>query len=774
MAASAPPRGDVRQRRPFSGVRGVWLVYAAMGGLLAVYLVLLLLRTDAADSTWCGWLVDSFEAAAALLCIARGLRRRPGRWIALTLGLGALGWALGDIAITAESLGGAEPSVPSVADGFYLLFFPLTYVAIVLAMRGEVRRLSTPSWLDGGVAGLGAAAVCAEFAFHTVLKHAGGGGLAVATSLIYPVGDLLLLALIMGGTAVLSGRRKMPWVLLAGGVALNVIGDTVALFGADDPSKLLGHTVDAMAWPAALLLISMSVWLRPRPSNPLLLQKPGGFALPGLAAISGLVILVAGSVSDPNLIAVALACATLVLVGIRLAVSVAGLRTLTEERLHQSITDELTGLGNRRYLFRVLDAFFAEQAQLDVAPRSLAFLFLDLNRFKEINDSFGHPAGDELLRQLGPRLNVALRACDALVRLGGDEFAVVLIDIDADGAIAVAERVAASLDEPFDLEVVRATVGASIGIAVAPQDATDSAGLLWCADVAMYRAKSSGAAYALYDHDLDDEGHQWRLIEELRLAVAGGQLVLHYQPQLDLHRGEVQAVEALVRWPHPRLGLIAPAKFLPIAEEAGLMDALTRWVLTQALQQCAAWRAEGRAMTVAVNVSPSSLLEPGFTDLVSESLNSCQLPPDALIIEITETSVVADFERSNQVITTLRQLGVIVSIDDFGAGFTSLAHLSSLAVGELKLDRTFITGLGIDGDRDRDLQLVRATIELGHAMGLRVVAEGIEDAATLELLSELGCDLAQGYYICTPKPADEITFRPYDEGPVPLAAGTSG
>jgi diguanylate cyclase (GGDEF)-like protein len=738
----------------------VWIAFAAMGGLLAIYLVLLVLRTSAADSTWCGWLVDGFEAAASALCIACGLTRRPGRWIALTLGLGSMAWALGDFAITIESLHGAEPAVPSAADAFYIFFFPLTYVAIVLAMRGEVRRLSTPSWLDGGVAGLGAAAVCAEFAFHTVLKHAGGDGLAVATNLTYPVGDLLLLALIVGGSAVLSGRRKMPWVLLASGVAINVIGDTFALFGADDPSNLLGHTCDAMAWPASLLLISMSVWLRARPTNPLLMQKPGGFALPGLAATAGLVILVAGAVSHPNLIAVGLACATLVLVGVRLAVSVAGLRTLTEQRLHQSLTDELTGLGNRRYLFQVLDAFFAEQSQLDVEPRSLSFLFLDLNHFKEINDSFGHPAGDELLRQLGPRLNTALRACDALVRLGGDEFAVVLIDIDADGAVAVANRIAESLMEPFDLDVVRAAVGASIGIAVAPHDADDSAGLLWCADVAMYRAKSAGAAYALYDQDLDDEGHQWRLVEELRLAIATGQLVLHYQPQLDLQSGQVRAVEALVRWPHPRLGLIAPVKFLPIAEEAGLMGELTRLVLTKALLQCAAWRAEGRDVSVAVNVSPSSLLEPGFINLVTDSLRAQQLPPEALIIEITETSVVADFERSNQVIGTLREVGVIVSIDDFGAGFTSLAHLSSLAVGELKLDRAFITGLGIGGERHRDLQLVRATIELGHTMGLRVVAEGIEDAETLQLLVGLGCDLAQGYYISTPKPADELEFTP--------------
>ena len=439
--------------------------------------------------------------------------------------------------------------------------------------------------------------------------------------------------------------------------------------------------------------------------------------------------------------------------------------------MRQSITDDLTGLGNRRYLFQVLDAFFAEQIDPQAPARELAFLFIDLDHFKEINDSFGHPAGDELLRQLGPRLTEALRKSDALVRLGGDEFAVVLMDADAAAAATAAERISASLNQPFDLGVVQARVGASIGIALSPVDATDSAGLVWCADVAMYRAKAGGVSSALYEQELDDDGHRWRLLEELRSAVTHGELVLHYQPQLDLSSGEVTTVEALVRWQHPRLGLIPPLKFLPLAEEAGLMGDLTRWVLASALEQCAAWRASGRSIAVAVNVSATNLVDPGFVELVSELLGSCDLPGDALIIELTETTVITDFERSKLVIEELRALGLIVSIDDFGAGFTSLAHLSSLAVRELKLDRVFITGLGTADQRDRNLQLVRATIDLGHTMGLRVVAEGIEDSATLELLSELGCDIAQGYYISKPRPAEELFFRAHTDPPAvaPLA-----
>jgi diguanylate cyclase (GGDEF)-like protein len=771
MVTTAPARRGTRSRWDRSAGTHIWLAYAFLGLLLATYFVLLLIRHGAESTLIDGWGASGFEVVAAALCIVRGLQRRPGRLIALMLGLGALAWALGDVTLTAMSLGGSEPPVPSIADVFYILFYPLTYVGVVLAMRGEVRRLSTPSWLDGAVAGLGAAALCAAFAFHTILQSAGGKALEVATNLAYPVGDLLLLALIVGGSAVLSGRRRTPWLLLASGITINVVGDTFNLFGATGASDRLGNVSDAIAWPASILLISMSVWLRPRPSDPLVLQKPTGFVLPGLAAVAGLAILVAGTVGQPNPVAIVLATATLVVVGIRLAVSVAGLRTLTQERLRLSITDDLTGLGNRRYLFQILDAFFAEPLDPQSPPRRLAFLFLDLDHFKEINDSFGHPAGDELLRQLGPRLTAALRDSDALVRLGGDEFAVVLMDADATAAATAAERISASLDQPFDLGVVQARVGASIGIALSPDDATDSARLVWCADVAMYRAKAGGVSSALFEQELDDDGHRWRLLEELNTAVTQDQLVLHYQPQLDLSTGEILTVEALVRWQHPQLGLIPPLKFLPLAEEAGLMGALTTRVLSKALEQCAAWRRSGREISVAVNISATNLVDPGFAELVGELLDSYELPGDALVIELTETTVITDFERSKLVIEELHALGLIVSIDDFGSGFTSLAHLSSLAVHELKLDRVFITGLGTGEQRDRDLQLVRATIDLGHTMGLRVVAEGIEDSATLELLSQLGCDIAQGYYISKPRPAEELSFRAHTEPPAlaPLA-----
>ena len=753
--------------------RGLWVAYALMALLLVGYLASLIVRGPGRSSELLdGWSVDGFEMLAAALCIVRGFTRRPGRAVALTLGFGLFMWASGDIALTVESLGGVTPSTPSLADAFYLGFYPLTYVAAVTFMRGEVRRLATPSWLDGAVASVGTASVCAAFAFERVLHLAGGTSAATATNLAYPVGDVLLLSLVVGGSTVMSGRRKAPWLLMAAGMAINALGDTASLFGTSFGASRLGFIFDAIAWPTSMLVLSMSVWLRPHPSDLQILRKPALFVIPGLSAACALVVLFVGNLHTTSRLALGLATAALLLVGIRLVVSVREMRSLSAERRHQSVTDELTGLGNRRYLFTVLDAFFADYDVTAAQPRSMAFLFLDLNHFKEINDTFGHPAGDKLLKQLGPRLSACLREADLPIRLGGDEFVVVLVDGDVGYATAVAQRLTDRLAEPFVLDTARVHIGASIGIALAPTDATDAASLLWCADVAMYRAKLAGTPFAIYQPDLDKNGNRLLLLDELRTAIDERQLVLHYQPQLDLRTGRIVAVESLLRWAHPRLGIVPPLEFLPLAEEAGLMGAITTLVLTSALAQCSAWRNAGDPLSVAVNISPANLLDPRFTDIVRDLLASHQVPAEALVMEITETTVISHFDRSRSVIQELWDQGIVVSIDDFGAGFTSLAHLSSLAVKELKLDRIFIAALTGD-DSGRALDLVRATINLGHALGLRIVAEGIEDHATLELLSDLGCDLGQGNFISQPKPAHQLTLTPKQAGSqLPKQAGS--
>jgi diguanylate cyclase len=737
--------------------RGVRIVYGVMGVLLLAYFVSLIVRGPSQSVAIVdGWGVAAFEVVASALCIWRALGSRR-RTIPLMLGLGILSWSIGDTVLTAESAGGGTPSVPSLSDLFWLGFYPIVYVALVLMTRKHVNRMGATTWLDGAVAGLGAAALCACFAFNTVLQSVGGNAATVATDLAYPIGDGLLLILVVGGTAIIPGRKNPQWLLIACAIAIAAIGDTFNLFASSGATSHLGTILNGIAWPCAILLISMAVWVRPRQTNPLASSGTAGFLLPGLGACAGLSILLVDTLHQVTPVAIGLATATLLTVGVRLAVSVRGLRFLTEKRHRQAITDELTGLGNRRQLFHLLDAFFADHADPETIDRQLSLLYVDLDHFKEVNDSFGHTAGDEVLRQLGPRLTSHLRGTDVLVRVGGDELAVLIMDAGSEYAVTVAQRLIAELEEPFALDALNVRVGASIGIASAPLDATDSVALLRCADLAMYRAKVGPSPYETYRHNIDDDGNRLRLVDELREAIEGGRLDVHYQPQVDLVTGEISAMEALVRWPHPRLGLVAPLDFLPLAEEAGLMRSLTALVLERAVKQCAAWHAGGRRLTVSVNVSATNLLDPGFSNSVMAALARHDLCASALILEITETTIIRDFERCKLVIMQLRNLGLGVSIDDFGAGVTSLAYLGSLAVNELKLDRSFLTRLGT-GDTERNLDLVRATIALGHKLNMRVVAEGIEDLGALDLLAAIGCDMAQGYFISQPMPADDLAL----------------
>jgi diguanylate cyclase (GGDEF)-like protein len=751
-AAGAHARDRQGGRAPAT----VRVAYALLGVLLLAYLATLIIRPAGAYTTWMdGWAVDAFEVVACAFAFARAVGGRHGRGVALAIALSMLMWTLGDIAFTIESLHGAEPATPSVADVFYVAFYPTAYLALVLLLRRDSSRLVPATWLDGGVAGLGAAALCAAFAFHSIQHLAGGGPGELATELAYPIGDVLLLAMAVGGSVLVAAPRGGAWRMVALGCAVNAIGDGLDVF---TPSSHFGGIVDGIAWPTALVLMSMAVWMRRGRAEVLGHPAAPGFLLPGLGAASGIAILVVGSMRSVDPVAVGLATATLLVVCVRLGLSVGSLRRLTEARHRQAVTDQLTGLGNRRRLTAVLEGFFADHADPATPPRTLAFLFIDLDHFKEVNDSFGHTAGDQLLAQIGPRFERCLGGEDLLVRIGGDELAVVLLESNLDHALAVAARLSASLEEPFALDMVSVRIGASIGVALAPQQAAGPAELMQAADKAMYRSKQAGTAFEVFDPELDVERDRLRMVDDLRAAIAGGDLELHYQPEIDLRNGAITAVEALVRWHHPRHGDIPPLEFLPLAEEGNLMRPLTSFVLDQALAQCARWRSEGRALSVAVNVSATNIMDAGFADLVRHHLDRHGLPPAALVVEITETTVISDFERCRRVTAELAALGCVVSIDDFGAGFTSLPLLSRLAVGELKLDRAFLRGLAeVGGERDR--ALVRATIDLAHDLGLKVVAEGVEEPSTLDLLGTVGCDLAQGFHIGRPTPATGLRFE---------------
>ena len=701
-------------------------------------------------------LVDAFEVILALGCLARALRRGPGRTVPLLLGAGLLAWALGDIAWTLES----SPSTPSIADAFYLVFYPLACVALLLFLRsqvgqGQVRR---NAWLDGAMAGLGVAAICTACTLDTIVGAIGGTKASIAVNLAYPIGDLILLALAIGAVVIVP-RHPARLLLFAAGCVLMAIGDTIYLYQSSAGTYRVGTPLD-LTWPAAMLALSGSVWLRSTrnaPRSPFVERAPRLFVL-GLVSVASFVILVLGNLRHVSPVALGLAGATLMVAAARMALSLREQRALNESRQHQAVTDELTGLGNRRRLLDELEGALAALSHGGPQAGSLALLLIDLDHFKEINDSFGHQTGDALLRQIGPRIRRVVRHNDVVTRLGGDEFAVVLHGADVSKATKVAQRISTLLEEPIDVGTSSLHVGASIGVALAPEHALNATDLLHRADIAMYRAKNERGSFDIYEAALDDETDRYALIEDLRAAMADGLLALHYQPEIDLRTGEVATVEAFLRWPHPTLGLIPPEHLLALAGESGLLRPLTTWVFEQAIGDCARWWREGHQVAVAVNLLATDLLDSALPRRVGELLESAGLGPEALVLEITEEMVMADLTRSKRVIESLAGAGIIVSIDDFGTGFSSLSHLSDLAVGEVKLDRTFTSRLQLGDAGGRDEDLVGSIIDLGHALGLRVVAEGIERLGFIGVLAALGCDLGQGYVIQAPCRAVDIDF----------------
>lgn len=449
-----------------------------------------------------------------------------------------------------------------------------------------------------------------------------------------------------------------------------------------------------------------------------------------------------------------------------LVVENAQLRAVEQLRLQQLATeahhDPLTGLPNRRRFTEALEATAYGEGE-----PSCAVLMIDLDRFKEINDSFGHSVGDDLLCLVGPRLQAALDPGDLLARMGGDEFAVLLPDADGHRARQVATRLGSALRDAFVLDDMPLHVDASIGIALCPDHGRDRSLLLARADTAMYGAKRGRHEFEVWAPDgTPDSRDRLETLEQLRVALDTDQLVAHYQPKLDLRTGAVVGVEALVRWEHPERGLLGPDVFLPLAEQAGLMRRLALQVLEQSLRDLQRWRAAGRDLTVAVNLSVSNLQDVALPEQVAMLLEACDVPAGALTLEITEDVLMADAARSQQVMAALRRLGVRLSIDDYGTGYSSLAYLRALPVDELKLDRSFVSSLAGD---ERAAAIVRSTLQLARDLGIGMVVEGVEDAATLDVLRSWGCETAQGYHIARPMAAgDFVVWLADRRGAVPL------
>jgi diguanylate cyclase (GGDEF)-like protein len=530
--------------------------------------------------------------------------------------------------------------------------------------------------------------------------------------------------------------RPAPMSWLDAVMGASSVG-ALATFAGPDPAIALGGVTGVLA---------LTRWqLRPEPPSPGPVFSPVVLTAVLTFAAIGLALLLLGQFVHISPVAASLSAVT-VLTGMARA----GL-TVTE-RLRASrrdaVTDDLTGLGNRRHLMSRLERSIGEA---DAAGEALALLLVDLDGFKELNDTLGHHAGDEVLRQIGPRLADVLRDGDTLARLGGDEFAVILHPGDEAAASAAGLRLRVALEQSFAVGGIRVHIDASVGIAMFPDHAREGVGLLQRADVAMYEAKRTRTGHEVYLPERDRHSRErLELLGELRDALDAGELVLHYQPKAEIATGAVRGVEALVRWAHPVRGLLMPDEFLPLAEHSGLGRALTTFVVDRALQEIGE---SGLELTVAVNLGPADLLDLGLPSEVARLLRRRRFAPEQLRLEVSEDVVMADPERTLEVLGGLRRIGVATALDDFGAGHASLGHLKALRVDELKIDRQFVMHLTEDA---RDQAIVHATIELGRRLGMRVVAEGVESAEAWDALAGLACDEAQGFFLGRAMPASAL------------------
>ena len=468
--------------------------------------------------------------------------------------------------------------------------------------------------------------------------------------------------------------------------------------------------------------------------------------VPATFALASMGLLVYGGFRSLPPVALACATAALLTAFLRAGLTFRETRVLAEAR-REAVTDELTGLPNRRWFYRELATALDGEGESDPA----ALLLIDLDGFKELNDTLGHQLGDIVLEMVGTRLTNTVKDLGTLARLGGDEFAVLLGE--AGTAEECARRVHDELSAGFTVEGLTASIGASVGIALYPADAADANALLRRADIAMYEAKRKRIPYAFYSPSDDHFSlDRLALTGELRGAMARGELALVYQPKIEIPSGEVSAVEALLRWHHPDRGEIRPDDFIPLAEQSGLMRELTHWVLRQALHQCGSWRSRGLDLPVSVNVSASDLIDAEFPVVVHDLLEGERLPTRFLQLEITEGVLMADPEHARGVVEQLSRLGVRIALDDFGTGYSSLEYLSSLRFDELKIDKSFVIGM----KEARNAAIIKYAAQLGRGLGLDVVAEGVEDGSFLEPLARCGCSGVQGFHFTPPLPPGQL------------------
>jgi diguanylate cyclase (GGDEF)-like protein len=688
--------------------------------------------------------------------------REPGpdkrTWKYMAVGVGS--WGIGDALIATVQAGGGQVSTFSSSDIFYLLGYLVIAVGFARAADENGLVFGIEELLECLVVAVGFGLATWVFVISDDAAWSFSSAIELWPATVYLTIDAFLLTLV-GSLYLLTRSTTVPFLAAAAGVVFLVSAD-FASYAAVNASELYRSTLLNTLWLAAYVCFGVIALHVPEQavsridrSSPFRFGRARFLGLTLAVAVTPLAMAVQLARGIPvqqwGWVIVVSSALVIALVGCRMACFLNTLRLQTAVLEDVARTDAVTGLASRRLLRERLDTMLATRGDSDVFT-----LVVDIDRFAQINETFGYSVGDSVLREIGHRLVASVRSDDLVGRLGGDQFVVAMrrrparIDVSD-----TAERLQFAVSRTMFVHDINVALDAAVGIAsteVPTASQVDGEAMLQRAHVALTAAKAGHTRVGRYEPDMDRDRHdQMRLLGELDTAIRDHQLRVFFQPCLDLESGSVDRVEALLRWQHPREGLIGPSMFLPDAERTGMLPAITALVLDEALAQCSALRRRGVNLSVSVNLSVRNLLDETLTEQVVAALAKYSVPAHALEFEVTETTAMTDPVRSVNALTSLRGLGVTIAIDDYGTGYSSLAYLQTLPVQTLKIDRSFVSKMNTD---ETDASIVRSTIDLARSLGVRVMAEGVEDAGTLDALRELGCDGAQGYFLGRPMSAE--------------------
>lgn len=728
--------------------------------LLSAFVVLVVISyfclvTGIAASFAEAWIVPLMYMSMLVLTAVTARRElslnRPDRraWSLIYLGLGF--WALG-IILRGIFYGGFDGRpVPAAVDIPFLLFYPAVFVGLQLLIRTRISSYTKIPWIDGLTGVLAMAAIATAFIVGPVDEYADGGLASTVTLLAYPLGDLILIWLVATMFAIRGWQPQGPWLPLGLGLFLFAGADTVfAIAGPAD-----SHTLQLLTpiWLIGFLFINIATW-RNTDEEPEVSPEPWRLFLPFVFSLMAVIVILADQIGGLPEGSVYLATAVLLAVGLRMLATIRESKRLEVTQI-QAVTDDLTGLKNRRATVALLDEITETAATRAVHAGAL---LIDIDNFKALNNALGHTTGDRIISQIGNLIDKSVKDRGLTARLGGDEFTVIVADgADERFLFDLAADITGALSAPLRLDGIDVHVDASIGGALLPSQAHDGTDLMSCADAAMRTAKGRGVSYCLYESRVNDNPRErLRTLEELRAGIERNELIVHFQPKVKLDRMEVTGVEALLRWRHPERGLMRPGGFLHLAEQASLMRPIAREVLRQSIVAQAGWKAEGVELNVAVNLAASNLVDQSLPAMVAGEFETLGADPASFTFEVNENVAMAGSGASLEVLDQLGLMGCTISLDDFGAGTTSLVHLRDLPVDEVKLDQTFIQRI-VGSDKDRDI--VEALVLLAKKLDLAVVAEGVELPDTVEFLVGIDCDYIQGNLAAGALAADEI--RPW-------------